>query len=107
VFPRDDALVAERDDGLVGLALGLLVEDDEGLARHALAGLHGGLGRLVQVDEDEAGGGPEALVGLEDRGRRGDLLGRQRLQRMQDGWRVERAHAISSRASRSKRPIWT
>jgi hypothetical protein len=107
VHERDDTLLGQRDDGLIRLAEGLLVEHDEGLARDGLAGLHGGLGRLVQADEDEARGRGQAHLRLQDRRRGGDLLGRERLQRMQDRWCVERAHAISSSASRSKRPICT
>ena len=54
VLPGDDLAVRERDDRLVGRALAALVEHDERLARHRLAGaMHGRLGRLVQGDEDE------------------------------------------------------
>jgi hypothetical protein len=121
----DDLAVGERDDRLEHAHPATLAHDDLGLARHGGPGLprmERLLGRLVKHDEDEAGLLVEPEFVAQDGGRGGDLVGRQRFERMggrrldggrggihrvgllssDDGWRRRRPYRSACPASRSR-----
>jgi hypothetical protein len=111
VLPRDDAVAGDRDDRLVGPAVGAVPAEDLGRAvGRAVAG-EGGLGRLAQLDQGEA----EALAGgvVATQGRDGgpDLVRGQGVQRVPDGRArldgLSCCHRASSRPAKSpsRQPI--
>jgi hypothetical protein len=82
VLPRCYFAAGQGDGGAVGLAVGAVPADHDRFPARLLAGLQGGLGRLLELDRGEPPAAADPAIAPQDRGRLPDLVRRQRVKRM-------------------------